>query len=159
MVDSRKRYPVTVRDVCSASLNAPALSSRWPRSGQVRDTFSPAERHPAVSQRGAQITPILADFYSRTAKETARHPDGWRAVLLQLVRGSAGGRGPFARLLGEPGGFVVDLYCHLRQRVCMLAVVVPAEEKFGRPGEYHSNVRRRTAPVTQVVGVQWLRWG
>src|SRR5215467_742884 len=72
---------------------------------------------------------------------------------------SAAGRGSLALTVAEPGGLVVDLHGDLGERVRVLAVVVCAKQQFRRSGQDYPHVGRGTAPVTQVVGVQRLRWG
>src|SRR5262249_29739417 len=90
-------------------------------------------------------------------QRTARHPTAGDGP--SSSQGSAGGRAGIAWLVGEPCGLIVDLHGDLCECERVLTVVVPAEQQFCRPGQDDPDIRGGTAPVTQVVGVQRLRWG
>src|SRR5215468_6103755 len=96
-------------------------SQRW-RALSVCWLVRPPSRPSAVLQ------PPRASFSDRW--ERPRHPCGWRGRL-DVCGVSAGGRGSLARLVGKPGGLVLNLDGDLGQRVRVLAVVVRAEQKLG----------------------------
>src|SRR6266542_5409912 len=93
------------------------------------------EKASRVIQRGPRARPVTA---------------GSSSAVLRRAR---------SRCLSQPGGLVLDLDRDLGPRICVLAIVMRAEQQLPRPRKHDADISLGATPVTHIEGVERLRWG